>query len=132
MVNMSYIPMILKYTSPESVPVSFKLGRRKICGITEEFSPKVTSEFVDSTILKVTVEGKNKSGLTIRADYTEYSDFPVTEWRVTLTNNGKKDTPIISELRVGGEIKCGKSAIKYGNGDTCKRDGYSFFEKVPA
>ena len=121
--------MILKYTSPEAVPVSFKLGRRKICGIPEEFSPKVSREFVDSNIQKITVEGKNRSGLTIRADYTEYRDFPVTEWRVTLTNNGKKDTPIISELRIGGEIACGKSTLKYGNGDTCKRDGYSFFEK---
>ena len=128
-VNMSYIPMILKYTSPEAVPVSFKLGRRKICGIPEEFSPKVSREFVDSNIQKITVEGKNRSGLTIRADYTEYRDFPVTEWRVTITNNGKKDTPIISELRIGGEIACGKSTLKYGNGDTCKRDGYSFFEK---
>lgn len=126
---MSYIPMILKYTSPEAVPVSFKLGRRKICGIPEEFSPKVSREFVDSNIQKITVEGKNRSGLTIRADYTEYRDFPVTEWRVTITNNGKKDTPIISELRIGGEIACGKSTLKYGNGDTCKRDGYSFFEK---
>lgn len=129
MVNMSYIPMILKYTSPEAVPLSFKLGRRRICGIPEEFSPKVSREFVDSNIQKITVEGKNRSGLTIRADYTEYRDFPVTEWRVTITNNGKKDTPIISELRIGGEIACGKSTLKYGNGDTCNRDGYSFFEK---
>ena len=115
MVNMSYIPMILKYTSPEAVPLSFKLGRRRICGIPEEFSPKVSREFVDSNIGKITVEGKNRSGLTIRADYTEYRDFPVTEWRVTITNNGKKDTPIISELRIGGEIACGKSTLKYGN-----------------
>ena len=121
--------MILKYTSPETVPVSFKLGRRKICGIPAEFSPKVSREFVDSNIMKITVEGRNRSGLAIRADYTEYRDFPVTEWRVTLTNNGKKDTPIISELRVGGEIACGKSVLKYGNGDTCRHDGYSFFEK---
>jgi len=121
--------MILKYTAPENIPLSFKLGRRLIKGIPAEFSPKVSREFVDSNILKVTVEGKNRSGLAIRADYTEYRDFPVTEWRVTLTNNGKKDTPIISELRVGGDIACGKSVLKYGNGDTCKRDGYSFFEK---
>ena len=73
MVNMSYIPMILKYTSPEAVPLSFKLGRRRICGIPEEFSPKVSREFVDSNIGKITVEGKNRSGLTIRADYTEYA-----------------------------------------------------------
>jgi anti-sigma B factor antagonist len=128
-VNMSYIPMILKYASPETVPVSFKLGRKKIFGIPAEFSPKVSREFVDSNIMKITVEGRNRSGLTIRADYTEYRDFPVTEWRVTLTNNGKKDTPVISDLRVGGEIACGKTVLKYGNGDTCKRDGYSFFEK---
>ena len=47
--------MILKYTSPEAVPLSFKLGRRRICGIPEEFSPKVSREFVDSNIGKITV-----------------------------------------------------------------------------
>ena len=121
--------MILKYTAPAEVPISFKLGRRVIKGIPEEFNPQVRRELVDSNIARTVIEGKNRSGLTVRAEYTEYRDFPVTEWRVTLTNNGKKDTPIISELRVGGEIACGKSILKYGNGDTCKRDGYSFFEK---
>ncbi len=121
--------MILKYTSPAKAPISFKLGRRVIKGIPEEFSPKVSREFIDSNILKITVKGQNINGLCIKADYTEYRDFPVTEWRFTLTNNGRRDTPIISELRVGGEIACGRSVIKYGNGDTCRRDGYSFIER---
>ena len=129
MINMSYIPMILKYSSPAEAPISFKLGRRTIKGIPEEFSPKVSREFIDSNILKITVKGQNKNGLCIKADYTEYRDFPVTEWRFTLINNGRRDTPIISELRVGGEIACGRSVIKYGNGDTCRRDGYSFIER---
>lgn len=129
MINMSYIPMILKYSSPAEAPISFKLGRRVIKGIPEEFSPKVSREFIDSNILKITVKGQNKNGLCIKADYTEYRDFPVTEWRFTLTNNGRRDTQIISELRVGGGIACGRSVIKYGNGDTCRRDGYSFFER---
>ncbi len=129
MINMSYIPMILKYTSPAEAPISFKLGRRTIKGIPEEFSPKVSREFIDSNILKITVKGQNKNGLCIKADYTEYRDFPVTEWRFTLINNGRRDTPIVSELRVGGEIACGRSVIKYGNGDTCRRDGYSFIER---
>lgn len=129
MINMSYIPMILKYTSPENIPLFFKLGRRVIKGIPEEFSPKVSFEAIDSNIFRYRVEGINKSGFCIKAEYTEYRDFPVTEWRVTLSNNSRKDTPIISELRVGGEIACGKSVLKYGNGDTCKRDGYSFFER---
>lgn len=128
-VNMSYIPMILKYTSPADVPISFKIGRKVIKGIPEEFSPKVKREAIDSNIRRYTVEGVNKSGLCINAEYTEYLDFPVTEWRVTFTNNGKKDTAIISDFRIGGEIACGKSILTYGNGDTCKRDGYSFFDK---
>ena len=121
--------MILKYTSPADVPISFKIGRKVIKGIPEEFSPKVKREAIDSTLWGYTVEGQNKSGLCITAEYREYRDFPVTEWRVTITNNGKKDTPIISDLRLGGEIACGKSVLTYGNGDTCKRDGYSFFDK---
>ena len=97
--------MILKYTSPEAVPVSFKLGRRKICGIPEEFSPKVSREFVDSNIQKITVEGKNRSGLTIRADYTEYRDFPVTEWVFYFTNNGESDTARLENIRIKGKFR---------------------------
>ena len=69
--------MILKYTSPADVPLTFKFGRRVIKGIPEEFSPKVSREFIDSTIERTVIEGKNRSGLTIRAEYTEYRDFPL-------------------------------------------------------
>lgn len=121
--------MLLKYTSPEEIPLSFKLGRRTVRGIPAEFSPEVCSDTVDSNIIRYTIEGQNKNGLHIKAEYTEYRDFPVTEWRVTLSNRGGRDTPIISELRIGGELYCGNARLKYGNGDTRKRDGFGFFEK---
>lgn len=89
-VNMSYIPMILKYTDPESVPVSFKIGRKIIKGIPSEFKPNVCRKFIDSNVLRVKIEGKNRSGLAICAEYTEYRDFPVTEWRVSLTMRVKR------------------------------------------
>ncbi len=125
--NMSFIPLIFKYTAPSEIPLCFNLGRRVIKGIPEEFAPKATFRAIDSNIVEYIIEGQSK-GLKIVAEYREYRDFPVTEWRVTLTNVGKKDTPIISDLRIGGELAIGDTVLTHGNGDTCKRDGYTFFD----
>lgn len=125
--NMSYIPLIFKYTSPGNIPLSFKLGRRVIKGIPEGFASKVSFRAIDANIVEHTIEGRS-GGLKITAEYREYRDFPVTEWRVTLTNVGKKDTAIISDLRIGGELEIGRTVLTHGNGDTCRRDGYTFWD----
>ncbi len=124
---MSFIPLIFKYTAPGEIPLSFKLGRKVIKGIPEEFAPTASFRAIDSNIVEYIIEGQSK-GVKITAEYREYRDFPVTEWRVTLSNVGKKDTAIISDLRIGGELEIGKTVLTHGNGDTCKRDGYTFFD----
>lgn len=126
--DMALLPRILKFTTPDRVPLRFNLGNRVICGIPDEFHPTVTHRIVDCNMVQYRIEGQNDDGLLISAEYLEYRDFPVTEWVVTLTNRGKTDTPLLSDLRLGGEIPCAHPVLEHGNGDTCTPDGYHFFK----
>ena len=126
--DMALLARIFKFTMPEDIPLQFKLGDRVIRGIPAEFCPTVTHRLIDCNMVQYVVEGQNEGGLSIRAEYLEYRDFPVTEWVVTLTNRGKADTPIVSDVRLGGRIACEGAVLEYGNGDTCTPDGYHFFK----
>ena len=110
--DMALLPRILKFTTPDRIPLRFHLGDRVIHGIPDEFRPTVTHRILDCNMVQYLIEGQNNDGLFIRAEYLEYRDFPVTEWVVTLTNRGGTDTPILSDLRLGGEIACENGEIK--------------------
>ncbi len=125
--DMAPIPDILKYTSPEKIPLKFEYGEREICGIPAEFSPTVSYRPLSSRIRSYTIEGTDKFGLNIRAEYLEYKDFPVTEWLFYITNKGEADTPILKNIRIEGELVCPCPVLEHGNGDTCRPDGYHFF-----
>lgn len=125
--DMAFLPDILKYTSPQRIPLQFKLGDRLVCGIPDDFNPTVNYRILTCNTVQYVIEGKNEDGLSIRAEYLEYRDFPVTEWVVYITNHGDCDTPVISDVRIGGELACPSPVLEHGNGDTCKTDGYHFF-----
>lgn len=125
--DMALVPDILKYKSPKDVPLTFKIGSRTVKGIPEEFSPTVNYRILTANTVQYIIDGTDKNGLNIRAEYLEYRDYPVTEWVVYITNNGDSDTEIISDVRIGGEIICSSPVLEHGNGDTCKPDGYHFF-----
>ena len=126
--DMALLPRILKFTAPDNIPLQFKLGDRLVCGIPAEFAPTVSHRLIDCNMVQYVIEGQNADGLHIRAEYIEYRDFPVTEWVVRLTNRGTANTPVISDVRLGGYIPCQRAVLEYGNGDTCTPDGYHFFK----
>ena len=125
--DMALIPDILKYTSPDSIPLSFKYNGRLVRGIPAEFSPRVTMRRIDANIAQYIIEGTDKLGLNIRAEYIEYKDFPVTEWVFFITNRASTDSGIISDVRIEGQLKCPSATLVYGNGDNRRPDGYDFF-----
>ena len=127
--DMALIPDALKYTSPERIPLRFAYGTREICGIPADFSPTVSHRIVTANTVQYVIEGQDENGLSIRAEYLEYRDFPVTEWVVYLTNNGKNDTALLKDIRIEGEVICPDAVLEYGNGDTRKEDGYTFFRE---
>jgi alpha-galactosidase len=126
--DMSLLPDILKFTVPGEVPLHFFYGSREINGIPEDFEPTVDYRFPDCNTVQYIIEGKDKSGLSLRAEYIEYKDFPVTEWVVYITNSGSADTPIISDVRIEGKLVCPTPILERGNGDTRAPDGYEFFK----
>ena len=127
--DMALIPDILKFTSPESVPLRFEYGDRTVCGIPADFSPTVSHRIITENTVRSVIEVRDANGLSIRAESLEYRDFPVTEWVFFLTNDGKADTPILKSIRIEGDIVCPDAVLEYGNGDTRREDGYSFFKE---
>lgn len=124
--DMALLPNILKFTNPENIPLSLTAGDRKIRGIPKDFCPTVTHRIIDCNKVLYIIEG-SKDGLTLRAEYVEYRDFPVTEWLVYVINTGSKDTAVISDVRIEGSIVCRSPIIKRGNGDTRTHEGFDFF-----
>ena len=127
--DMALIPDIFKFVSCGKVPLSFEYGDKTVRGIPESFSPSVSYRILTANILQYIIEGRDKKGLNIRAEYIEYRDFPVTEWVFYFTNKGDADTPILKNIRIEGELVCPEAVLEYGNGDTRKEDGYHFFKE---
>lgn len=128
--DMEFIHDIFKFISCDCIPLRFEYGEQTVCGIPDAFSPKVTHRILTENVLQYIIEGSDENGLCIRAEYLEYRDFPVTEWVFYLTNNGSKDTPILKNIRIEGELACPDAVLEYGNGDTRKEDGYHFFKEL--
>ncbi|MBR2650536.1 MAG: alpha-galactosidase [Clostridia bacterium] len=127
--DMKLIADILKFTSADAVPLKFTYGDEEISGIPKSFSPTVTYRFIDTNAVQYVIEGTDSLGLNIRAEYIEYRDYPVTEWVFFITNKSDKDTPVLKNIRLEGELICSDATLEYGNGDTCHEDGYTFFKK---
>ena len=118
--------------SPEaiysSIPLTFKLNGKEIKGIPETFNRSFEREITDANITRYVYTGVcAKCGLKIKVTHIEYRDFPVSEWVAEFTNNGTEDTPIISDIMLGGKIQGNFSSFVHGNGDTCGEDGYEWF-----
>ena len=125
--DMALVEKLFPFASAEKVPFTFMYGDRRINGIPEEFAPKVEAA-QEGDVKKVTITGKDSSGLEIKAEYAEYKDFPVTEWMVTITNCGEKDTPVLSDIKtVQGVLEGSEAVLMHGNGDTCNTEGYEYF-----
>ena len=121
---------ILKFTTPDNIPLSFEYGDKVVRGIPDDFSPIVSYHILTANTVQYTIDGTDKNGLNIRAEYIEYRDFPVTEWVFYFTNKGNNNTPIIKNIRVEGEVQCPDPVLEYGNGDTCTAEGYHFFKET--
>ncbi len=112
----------------DRIPLTFKLDGRAARGIPAGMVRSWTRERVDANLVRYTFVGHCAvCGLTLRVTHLEYLDFPVSEWKAEFTNDGKADSPVVSEVLLGGEITGDFRAFVHGNGDTCRDDGYEWY-----
>lgn len=112
----------------DRVPLKFKVNGKEFQGIPAQFKRSYSRERIDTNIIRYTYSGTCETcGLTITATHLEYRDFPVSEWIAEFKNNGGADSPIVSDILLGGGIAGDFKAFVHGNGDTCGEDGYEWF-----
>lgn len=117
---------IFRYSSPQQIPLSFRYGGRLIRGIPAEYTVSICDAKDNQDTLERTIVATNDAGLEIRAHYTEYKDFPATEWLVFITNRGISPTELISDIRIGGILSMQIEQIGYGNGETRTPEGFDW------
>lgn len=125
--DMALIPRLFPYRGADNLPLHFVYGGRSMRGIPSEFSPRESREFLDANMTRTTLIGRNADGLEIRVEYTEYRDYPVTEWVAYFANRGDAPSEILSDVKIIDGVLEGEHPIyTYGNGDNCQPDGYEF------
>ncbi|MBQ4354384.1 MAG: alpha-galactosidase [Clostridia bacterium] len=121
-------PALEPETAFDRIPLTWTFGGEVMHGIPAKFRRSYTREIVDANITRYTYTGVcGNCGFEIKAVHDEYRDYPVSEWMVCFTNHGTKDTPILSDVKLGGEIRGDFEAFIYGNGDTLRDNGYEWF-----
>ena len=121
------LPHLQPYTTPEAAPVVYTIGDKTYRGIPSEFSPRVIRRRVDSCIYETVITATTPEGLTLRAECTEFCDYPVVEWVMYISNEASTPSPIISDWRLSLALPCTTPTLYHGNGDTCTPDGYEWW-----
>lgn len=113
--------------SPSDVPFEYTLGDKRYRGIPEEFSPSIARERVDSRITETVIIGHTPQGLLLRAECREYSDYPVAEWVMYITNESEHDSAIISDWQLSSAFGGCNPRLYHGNGDNITMEGYEWY-----
>jgi hypothetical protein len=79
---------------------SFVFGGRKSSEFLSSWKAEIRTKILDEHRTQETlVRSDPASGLQVRRVTIRYGDLPVTEWTIYVKNTGKRDTPIIEDLR---------------------------------
>ncbi len=125
--DLSLTSLLSPYTSPDAIPVTYTVGDKVYCGIPSAWQPTVTRRTINSYATLTTITANTPEGLTVEAECTQYSDYPVVEWVVYVQNNGSSDSPVISDWHLVTPITGQAPTLYHGNGDTCTPDGYEWW-----
>ncbi len=115
------------FTTPEAIPTFFSVGDRIYRGFPDAFAPAVTHRIVDANLRETVITATTPEGLALRAECTEYNDYPVVEWVMYITNPTDCNSPIISDWKLDITVPCRSPYLYHGNGDTCTPDGYEWW-----
>ena len=125
--DIALIPYLRPYVSPKDIPVVYTIGDKTYRGFPDEFSPKAIRRRIDSCIYETIITAKTLEGLTLRAECTEFRDYPVVEWVMYITNDGKENSPVISSWNLDLSLPATNPVLYHSNGDTCNPEGYEWW-----
>ncbi|MBQ8577761.1 MAG: alpha-galactosidase [Clostridia bacterium] len=126
--DMAHQTAIFPFQNPESVPLSYVIDGTEYKGIPKFFRPTVKRTALDANLVQYTVEGRHMSGLLVCAECIQHRDFAVTDWIAYFVNDTDKPSPIVSDIRISGEIKGTSAILEHNNGDNCNESGYTITE----
>ena len=115
------------YTTPNDVPATYRIGDTVYHGFPADFSPVAVRKRIDANIYETTVTARTPEGLTLRAECTEYTDYPVVEWVMYIRNDGAENSPIVTDWRIDPTFEGISPRLQHGNGDTCRDNGYHWW-----
>ena len=98
--------------APAALPFSFLYGGRHSSELIGKWKRSVTEESVNADKLRRTLTLTDpETGLEVRAVAAVYVDTPSVEWTLYFTNKGRKDTPILEQIKaVDATVKLGASS----------------------
>lgn len=126
--DMRRISSLHPYTSPAAIPVTYALNGKAYRGFPEEFHPIATTRRIDANLCETVIIAHTPDGLELRAVCQTFLDFPVVDWVMYVTNNGSENSPILSDWNFITDYTDVHPMLYHGNGDTCKEDGYAWYE----
>ena len=116
---------------PEILPVSFCLDGKRFDGVPHSFSPGIRKRIVDSNMVETVISGEGPGQIRVRAEVTEYRDFPVFEWQFFIENAASTPSSILTDFYAMDFVFPAKSGVlHYGTGDTRCNENYDFFDQL--
>lgn len=126
--DMRHLCALHPFTTPEKIPVEYTIGSKHYHGFPSEFHPVAETLRIDATITETVITAHTPEGLELRAVCQTYHDFPVVDWVMYVTNRGNDNSPILSDWHVVTDYTGTSPVLYHGNGDTCREDGYTWFD----
>ncbi len=131
--DMALFANLHPYTSPDAAPLRYTIGGTTYRGIPTDWNPTVTRRRLDACMTETVIAAVTPEGLSVRAECTEFCDFPVVEWVMYISHdidencdNTRLDSPVISDWHIDLTLPCRTPRLYHGNGDSCEPGGYRF------
>lgn len=115
--------------SGSGVPFSFRYGGVSSVSLLPTWKKEESTSRLDKNrVQHVATWTDPATGLQIRCETVEYSDFPAVEWTVYLKNTGSENTPILEKIEgLDALFTCGESGEFVLNGilgDSCSERSF--------
>ncbi len=118
------------FTKTGTIPVEYTLNGIKYFGIPGNTDIR-SERSKDGTVARTVITCILPGGLELRAENTEYSDFPVSEWVAFIKNTCAGRSAVITDFRICASLPAdGDFMFCHGNGETYSPEGYGW-ETVP-